>query len=137
MARFIRHDDRRIVFKRTGDERVDGLIPVGFGALFASTPVSWLFEPPPPDMYAIPIVVLFAVIGALICVYGLFLILKSEWLVIDLRRGTNRGRRGVLFWCERLDGPLDDFEEIWIVDLPSEQDPNHGSGPSRGSGRIN
>ena len=55
---------------------------------------------------------------------GLFLTLKSEWLVIDLGRGTYRGRRGMLFWRERLDGPVDDFDEIRIVEVPCEHDPN-------------
>ncbi|MGB2610411.1 MAG: hypothetical protein WBC80_15655, partial [Isosphaeraceae bacterium] len=78
----------------------------------------------PPDMYAILFLILFALVGVLICGWGLFPTLTSEWLVIDLSRGIYRGRRGVLFWHERLDGPLDDFEEVRIVDVPSEHDPN-------------
>ncbi|MGB0070774.1 MAG: hypothetical protein WBQ11_22345, partial [Isosphaeraceae bacterium] len=75
-------------------------------------------------MYAILFLILFALVGVLICGWGLFPTLTSEWLVIDLSRGIYRGRRGVLFWHERLDGPLDDFEEVRIVDVPSEHDPN-------------
>lgn len=128
MATFIRQDDRRIVFKRIGDERVGGVILLGFGALFASIPIYWLFywlsKAPARDTYAIPVLSLFALVGVLICGLGLFLVLKSEWMVIDLTRGTYRGRRGMLFWRERLDGTVDDFDEIWIVEVPCEHDPN-------------
>jgi hypothetical protein len=119
VATFIWHDDRRIAFKKTGGERTGGIILLGFGALFAGRPITWLSRAAPPDMYAILFLILFALVGVLICGWGLFPTLTSEWLVIDLSRGIYRGRRGVLFWHERLDGPLDDFEEVRIVDVPS------------------
>jgi hypothetical protein len=124
VATFIRHDDRRIVFKRTGDERTGGLIVMGFGALFASMPIYWLCQAAPRDPYRIPILILLASIGILISGWGWSLILASEWLVIDLSRRTYKGRRGLPFWRERFEGPLDDFEEIRIVDVPWEHDPN-------------
>ncbi len=124
MATFIRHDDRRIVFKRTGDERTGGLIVVGFGALFASIPLYWLCQPGPPDPYRIYLLALLASVGGLICVWGLSLILPSERLVIDLDHGVYSGSRGLPFWRERFRGPLEDFAEIRIVDVPYEHDPN-------------
>ena len=47
MATFIWHDDRRIVFKKTGDERTGGIILLGFGALFAGRPITWLSRAAP------------------------------------------------------------------------------------------
>ena len=88
VATFIRHDERRIVFKRTGNERAGDLLVMGFGALFASGPIYWLCQPDPPDPYRIPLLILLASIGVLICGWGSSQILLSEKLVIDLSRGT-------------------------------------------------
>ena len=124
MATFIRHDERRIVFKRTGDERVGGVLVMGFGALFASMPIYWLCQPNPPDPYRIPILILLTSIGVLMGGWGLSQILLSENLVIDLSCSNYWGSRGLPFWRKRFHGPLDDFEEIRIVAVPSEHDPN-------------
>ena len=36
--------------------------------------------------------------------------------VIDLKRRTYKGRRGLVFWTQRLRGPLEDFDKIrgWL-----------------------
>jgi len=46
--------------------------------------------------------------------------LKTEWLVVDLRRRTYKGRRGLLFWTERLRGPLEDFDQIRLAQVPAD-----------------
>ena len=50
-------------------------------------------------------------------------LIRTKWehsrpsgCVIDLRRRTYKGRRGLVFWTQRLRGPLEDFDSIrgWL-----------------------
>jgi hypothetical protein len=59
-----------------------------------------------------------AVISLIMMGHSLIPLFRSEQLTIDLLQRNYSGRRGLPFWGERLGGPLDDFEEIRLVDIP-------------------
>ncbi len=105
MATFTSHDKNRIVFKTTVDERAPGLLLLFHGAVFAGAPLYAVAQ------YGLKGTAAWLLVGAVVLIglgeiaFGLILLLRSESLVIDLRRRSYTGRRGVWFWGEKWPGP--------------------------------
>ena len=117
MATFIAHDNKQIIFDTIGDERAPGILLVLHGSAFAAGPVYGLIVYGVRNSSAWPIVFLFVLVGVAVLGRGLMLLLKSEWLVVDLRARSYAGRRGFLFWGERWAGLLEDFDHIRLFDV--------------------
>ncbi|HWE40265.1 MAG TPA: hypothetical protein VG406_27180 [Isosphaeraceae bacterium] len=116
MATFTGLKDDRIAFRTIGDERASGLLLLLHGSAFAAMPAYWM-----PIILArgepIPILFLSAtlLIGLAEVGVALWLLFRSNWLVLDLRSRTYRGRRGLLSWGESFAGPIDDFDSIGLA----------------------
>ncbi len=118
MATLTRFDDDVIAFQRIGDERVDGLILMGCGLFLAGMGLPCLVEPRalgPALLVFVPI----ALFGSGLIGAAFVPLVKSERLMIDLARREYKCRRGVLFWGERLKGPLGDFDQIRLALVPN------------------
>ena len=118
MASFVARDDEQIVFDTIGDERAPGLLLALHGSAFAGAPLYAFILYGARNPSAWPILVLFVPVGVAVLGHGLRLLLKSEWLVIDLRGRSHAGCRGGLFWGERWVGLLGDFDHIRLCDIP-------------------
>jgi hypothetical protein len=119
MATFTTHAEDRIVFETTADERVVGLLLVGHSSIFIGAPLYGLIQyGTRGDPWALLLVAVMLLAGMVEAVLGLRVILKSEWLVIDLDRRTYSGQRRLLLWGESLSGPLGDFDHIRLSVVP-------------------
>ncbi len=117
MPTLTRLDKRRVTFKTITEEQpASELVTIPFLLIglygFASTPSNLL-----KVLLFIPFIGFALFLNAVV----LGARLRSERLVIDLRRRTYHGRRGPFFWSERLRGSLDDFDHMRLVDARSEQ----------------
>lgn len=118
MATLTVRDKDRIVFETTGDERAPGLLLLVHGAVFAGLPLNALLHHGVKSASAYPLVLVVALVGLAEIGFALHLLLKSEWLVIDLPRRSYTGRRAVLPWGERWAGSLKEFNHILLRDVP-------------------
>jgi hypothetical protein len=125
LATFTTHDEERIVFETTGDERAFGLLLLGHGALFAGAPLYGLASHGVPEIKAFLLLSVILLVGLAEVAYSLYLLCRTEWLIIDLRHRSYRGRRGILLWGERLAGPLGDFEGIRLRAIPCGRRSRH------------
>jgi hypothetical protein len=123
VATFVRHDEQRIVFKRIGDERIWGVMLAGAGVVFIAVCVHGWLRAADQDRDPTAFLV-FLAFSVLVLAGGLFELLRSDWLVLDLVQQSYRGFRGFLLWGDRLRGPLADFAEIRLVEVESEVDRN-------------
>jgi hypothetical protein len=115
VATLTRLDTDRIVCKTIIEERVFGAMMAACGTLFL---IVGLYAMQGWDYGKI----LFLLASLAIIWIGMILLgaLQTAWLVIDLTRRTYKGRRGLLFWTERLRGPLEDFDQIRLVRVPAD-----------------
>jgi hypothetical protein len=122
MPTLTRLDKDRITFKTIAEERpfIEPLtVPLLFLGIYGIATGPFTLH---KLLVLIPFVLIPLVASALylnLLVLGAWT--RSEWLQIDLRRRTTRGRRGLWFRSERLDGPLDDFDHMRLVDARSDR----------------
>ncbi len=117
MATLTRFDDRVIAFRKIANERVGSLFLMAGGFFFTCMGFVWL---PLRETWG-PHLLLFipvGLFGSSLIAFTLVPLFKSERLVIDLDRRKYKCRRGVLFWGERLKGPLTDFDQIRLTFVP-------------------
>ncbi len=136
MATFIRHDNRRIVFKCISDEGADGVIYFCIGAFFAILGGSFLVRAVHQGPGASVFWMLFDLAALLPLGLGLYLLTKSEWLEINLATGKYRGCRSVPFCASGSRGPLTTSRKFRSSKSLASVITNSVSGPSPGSGRI-
>lgn len=117
MPTLTRLDTDRIVCKTIVEERLFGAMMAACGTLFTIVSLYVLMQG--RDYGMVPFIVAsLAIIWIGMIHMGA---LKTEWLVIDLRRRKYKGRRGLLFWAERLRGPLEDFDQIRLAQVPADR----------------
>ncbi len=125
LATFTGYDQDRIVFETIADERAPGLLLLIHGAVFAGAPLyaSALYGLKGASAWLLLVVGVLA--GLAETAFASIVLLKSEWLVIDLRRRSYTGHRGVLFWGDKWSGPIGDFHHIRLSEVPRGRHGRH------------
>ena len=115
----------RITFETTSEERTPGLLLLIHGSVFVGLPLCALTQYGVATVPAYILIGLIFLVGLAVAACGLNLLLRSEWLAIDLKRRAYFGRRGFLLWARRWAGPLEDFEHIRLCDIPCGRRGHH------------
>ena len=123
MATLTQRDKFRIVFATSSEERSPGLILSMHGAFFAGFPLyvlmhAGLTQGGRSAALACALLGIFGLVGFAEIAIGLGMLMRSERLAIDLRGRVYAGRSGFLFWGRSWAGPLEDFKQIRLSDLP-------------------
>lgn len=113
MPTMTRLDKDRITFKTIADER--GAALPGLMASFFFVVGVFGMSQGPITHFSRLLFIPFVLFASFIALVALPSALSSDRLDIDLRRRTYDGRRGPLFWRERLSGPLDDIEGMRLI----------------------